>query len=265
MAIRYTPEFNKRISRIVRRYNTALKKAHDIDKIRKDRLPDPVSVKSLKSSYTKRRDLERELRTLEKFSRQSVKNEQRGGISNYEYESIKKNRQVTIKYFENTVRVLRSKALNNYPSELNRVKTIERNLDILRKGASRATDDELKTMKAYVDKYRKSFTLQASGYRGFMSEIEMIIDYLNLSASEDEKITDEQKEAFFKKFSALTPEEFYEIYEEKDLVERVYMLADSPKYTGGELKLYGSSEYARDLINTLMEEADLLIAEVKSN
>lgn len=264
MAIRYTPEYNKRIRQVVKNYNLRLSKARQIDKVKKADLPDRASVKILKTSFTRRQDLERELRTLEKFSRQNVK-QQVGRVTNYDREVIKKNRQATIKYFENTVRSIRKKDIKYYPGEQARVKTIEQNLDILRKGVSRATESEIETMKAYVDKYRKSFQRQASGYRGFMSEIEQIIDTLNIGASEDEKISDAEKDAFFKKFSVLTPEELYELYESSDLIDRVYRLADSPKYTGGELKIYASDDYARTLIKALMDEADLLISEVKSN
>lgn len=263
MAIRYTPEYNRRIRRVVENYNRKLSRARQIDKVKKADLPEQVSVKTLKNSFTRRRDLERELRTLEKFSRQSVK-QSVGRVTVYDREVIKKNRRATIKYFENTVRAIRKKDIKYYPGEQARVKTIEQNLDILRKGVSRATESEIETMKAYVDKYRKSFQIQASGYRGFMSEVEQIIDAVNIGAG-DEQISDADKDAFFKKFSKLTPEEMYELYESSDLIGRVYRLADSPKYTGGELKIYASDDYARTLIKALMEEADLLISEVKSN
>lgn len=264
MAIRFTPEYNKRIERIVKNYNSGVIRANKQGKIRKDRLPELVSVKALKTSYSKKSDLERELRTLEAFTRKGASTSYAIGISNYDIDTIRRNKRATIKYFEGLRDIIKEKGTDKYPGQAGRIRTIEKNLDILRKSTTEATEDELESMLAYVDKYRKSFERQATGYRGFMSEIELVIDRVNQGASEDEKITEEQKDAFFKKFSQLNPEELFELYERKDLIKRVYLLADSPKYTGGKLKLYSSVTDARDLINTLMEEADLMIAQVKN-
>lgn len=264
MAIRFTPDYEKRIKRIARNYNRAVVNANKQGRIRKDKLPDLVSVEALKSSYSRRSDLERELKTLEAFSRKGVKTSYAIGTSNYDIDVIRKNRRATINYFENLAGMIRSKGTDEYPGQKARLKTIEKNLDILRKGTAGATEDELESMSAYVDKFRKSFERQATGYRGFMSEIDMVIDNVNKGATDEEIITDEERDAFFKKFSKLTPEELYELYERKDLIKRVYLLADSPKYTGGKLKLYAKKDDARDLIKTLMEEADLLIASVKA-
>ena len=263
MAIRYTPEYNKRITNIVRNYNRAVIKSNKSDKIRKDKLPETVSVKMLKKSYTRKADLERELRTLERFSRESAKTSYAIGISNYDIQTIRANKRATIKYFENISNIIKSKDLQNRPSEQARLKTIEKNLKILRKSTTSATEDELEAMSAYVDKYRKSFERQATGYRGFMSEVEAVIDRVNEGADEKDKITEEMKEEFFNKFSKLNQEEFYELYERSDLIKRVYMLADSPKYTGGELQLHLTENKARNLMHTLLEEADILVNQVK--
>ena len=264
MAIRFTPEYNKRIERIAKNFNSGVIRANKQGKIRKERLPDLVSAKTLKTSYSRKADLERELKTLESFTRKGASSSYAIGISNYDIDTIRRNKRATIKYFEGIRDIIKDKGTDKYPGQAGRLRTIEKNLDILRKSTTEATEDELESMLAYVDKYRKSFERQATGYRGFMSEIELVIDRVNQGASEDEKITDEQKDAFFKKFSQLTPEELFELYERKDLIKRVYLLADSPKYTGGKLKLHSTVTDARDLINTLMEEADLMIAQVKN-
>ena len=49
-----------------------------------------------------------------------------------------------------------------------------------------------------------------------------------------------------------------------DLINRIYQLADSPKYTGGKLIIRSSEDVANRLISTLMEQIDLLISEVKN-
>ena len=255
MAIRFTPEYNKRIAKVVKNYNASVRKANKQGKMRKDRLPELTSVETLKKSYSKRADLERELKTLESFSRKSAKAGYAVGISNYDIDVIRKNRRATIKHFEHVAETIKKKATTNYPLQTARYKAIEANLKILKKRPSEATEEELKTMLANVTKYRKNFERQATGYRGFMSEIDLIMERVGIS--------DTERDAFFEKFSKLTPEEFEDLYSKNDLISRIYELADSPKYTKNELHLYASEDQAKNLINTLMNEADMLIAEVK--
>lgn len=255
MAIRFTPEYNKRIAKIVKNYNASVRKANKQGKMRKDRLPDLTSAEILKKSYTKRADLERELRTLEAFSRKSARAGYAIGISNYDIDVIRKNRRATIKHFEHVAETIKKKATTNYPLQTARYKAIEANLKILRKRPSEATEEELRTMLANVNKYRKNFERQATGYRGFMSEIDLIMERVGISGTD--------RDAFFEKFTKLTPEEFEDLYEKNDIISRIYELADSPKYTNNKLHLYASEDEARDLVTTLMEEADMLIAEVK--
>lgn len=256
MAIRYTPDLNARMRRTVREYNRRVRRANTEGKVRKSNLPEVTSVRTLKKSFNKRSDLERELKTLDLFTRESVKEPVGEYVNRYDVDVINANKSATIKHFENVVDILKRKNTDKYPGQMARIRTIEKNIDILKKDVDTATSSELESMKAYVDKYRKGFERRATGYRGFMSEVEAVMDRVGIS--------DAQKEEFFAKFSTLTEEELYELYETKDIINRVYLLADSPKYTGGELKLHSTVKDAREVIETLMDEADMMIAEVKS-
>lgn len=253
MAIRFTPEYNKRINDVVARYNRRLERANTEGKIKKSMLPEKASVKTLKKSYQSRAELDRELENLENFRRKSARASVSDYVTKYDLSLIKKNRRAAIEHFEKQADIIRHKANLNYPLQKARLKTLERNIDILKKGPEGATTAELDTMSAYIDKYRKSFERRATGYRGFMSEVEFVMDKVGVTKAE--------KDAFFAKFSKLNPEEFYELWEKSDLVGRVYELADSPKYKG---RLTSTRSDARELIDELMQQADQLIADVKS-
>ena len=256
MAIRFTPEYNERINKIVRNYNARVRKANKEGRLRKSNLPETVSARTLKKSYTSRTDLDRELRTLEMFNRKMARHPVGEHLTEYDIATIKANKQATIEHFEKLADVVRSKVGKNLPLQQGRLDTIEVNIKNLMQDVDTASESDKRAMLAYVNKYRKNFERQANGYRGFLSEVDMIMDRVGVSK--------EQKDVFFKKLSKLNSEEFYELYEKSDLVSKVYELADSPKYTGGKLVLYDTEQNARELIDTLLQEADMLIAEVKS-
>ena len=256
MAIRFTPEYNKYIRKTVNEYNRKVQRANTQGKINKANLPDLISVKDLKRSYQHRADLDRELENLRMFSRKSVRQKKAGEVSQYQVNLINANREKTIKFFEHKADIIRKKATSGYPLQKDRLNAIERNLEILRKGTEGATERELKTMSAYIDKYRSSFERQATGYRGFLSEVDLIMGNVGIDQAKQDEL--------FKKLSKLDEEEFMDLYEKEDIIGRIYELADSPKYTGGELKLKGNEDDARRLIDSLIENIDVMIAEVKA-
>ena len=79
-------------------------------------------------------------------------------------------------------------------------------------------------------------------------------------------IVNRDPDTFFEKFNQLTPEEFQYIYDNSDLINRIYMLVDSPSHGGTkEITMNASPKAARELIDTLFEEVDGLILEAKEN
>ena len=256
MAIRFTPEYNEQISKIVRDYNQRVRRANKEGKLRKSNLPETVSARVLKKSYTNRTDLDRELKTLQMFNRKMARQPVGEHLTEYDIATIKANKQAAIQHFEKIADIVKDKVKKNLPLQQGRLDTIEANIKNLQQDIDLASEADLRGMLAYVNKYRKSFERQATGYRGFLSEVDMIMDRVGISK--------EQKDEFFKKMASLNSEEFYELYEKSDLISKIYELADSPKYTGGKLVLYDTEQNAKDLINTLLQEADMLIADVKS-
>lgn len=255
MAIRFTPEYNKHINDIVERYNKKVRRSHAEGNIKKKDLPEVVSVKTLKKSYVRRSDLNRELDTLAAFSRKSVRKQVTEHVSNYDLESININKEAAIKFYEEQRRIVKKRLKSKFPLQQARLSAIEENLKLLKKDTSKLGDKELWAVKGAVEDFRQSFERQASGYRGFLSEVELVMRELGISKSD--------RDEFFNKFSKLNPEEMFELYENNNLINRIYMLADSPKYTGGKIEINTTEEDARDLINELMQQADELIASVK--
>lgn len=254
MGIRYDKNLNKRVSRIVRNYNQRVRRANKLGKINKSELPETVSIKTLKKSYSNRRDLESELRNLELFSRKDARTKF-GDINAYEAKVFEENRIKAIHYFEKQLEYAKNKVKNNFPGEMNHVRTLEANLDLLKSGIGRLNSNERRAAVNYVNKYRKSFERQATGYRGFLSEVDLIMQHLEIDKDTRDKL--------FEKFSVLNEEEFFELYNNNELINKIYMLADSPKYTGGKIVLHETERETRRLIESLMENIDVYINDIK--
>lgn len=108
MAIRYDKSLNKEINRVVKNFNTKVKR---LEKSKKDlMLPSIVSIKELKNKFTSRYELYRELEKLKRYGRRGIEEtiKTMGGseISRYELENIKREarrikyqvtRQITLK------------------------------------------------------------------------------------------------------------------------------------------------------------------------
>lgn len=252
MPIELSPELNRRLNKVAKNYNERIRRANKFGKIAKSKLPTKVKVRDLKKSYSNLDDLINEMQNLELFNRKDFTTPVTDHLSVYDINLIKQNREQAIEFFEKQVELLRPKAETFYPMKKARMKTIQQNIDILK---SAKTPEELRAASRYIDKYRKSFERQATGYRGFLSEVEAIMKRVGISK--------EQRDTFFKKMSQLNEIEFMELYEKEDIINKIYTLADSPKYTGGKLILHDSEENALNLINSLISNIDNMISDLK--
>lgn len=99
MAIRYDKSLNKEINRVVRNFNSKVKRLEKDE--RNLMLPSKVSVKEIKSGVTNRRELYRELEKLKRYSTRGIEETMKtsGGVelSKYQYENLKREARL-IKY-----------------------------------------------------------------------------------------------------------------------------------------------------------------------
>lgn len=253
MSIRLSAEDNERINKIVKNYNQRIKRANKINKVSKILLPEPASARIIKKSFDSRKDLERELMNMELFTSKAATTKIADWLTAYDYSMLKRNKQAATQYWEKRAESIRKNLKSPFPAENARLKTVEQNLEILKKPISEMSINELTSASRYVDKFRKSFERQATGYRGFLSEVEFVMKNVGISKS--------KRDVFFDKLTQLTPDEFYYMYDKYELIERIYDLADSPKY--GDVKINTDEETARRFIDTMLEDIDVMIAETK--
>lgn len=258
MAIRYTKDLNKEIRRDVRNFNQNRNRA--LKRGLKD-VPPIARVSDLKARYTSRKELEKELSRLREFkSGDALKEvETSGGATaiQWELDYLKKLTNETKKFYDREILSIR-RYLAKFPRQRDIGKE-ERLNELLDKRAFLDLDLmhlnqlDYKTYKATIYDYTQYHYRSSRSYRGFLSEVENVMTMVGI---EKETIN-----SFMKKFTVLTPEEFVYLYNNSDMIARIYELADSP--TLGKLKLNTSSSDAKKKINTLLEEQDDLIKQAQ--
>ena len=254
MAIRYNDDYNKMIRRVVSNFNRRRKTA--IRAGRKN-LPDKVYVSELKRRYDTREDLNRELKLLGEFRKSTLSEvETSGGVKAVEWdlEHIKANLKKAQEHYNKEVEIMSARA-PRYPGERQRLDTALKNQSILQYDIDNLSQEQFKSLRGAINGYIKARNVMGSGYRGFLSEVDDVMSTVGI----DEKT----KNQFFKKIGSLNQEQFFYMYERSDLIRRVYDLYVD-KNEDGTIKMNANKEDAREIIDILLRETDMLVDEAKN-
>lgn len=256
MAIRYDDGLNKELRRVVHNFNQKRKRAI---KRGYHYLPPIQYVSELKARYDTKSDLLRELKYLERFNLkrdQALKVvETTGGAKaiKWEWDYLKAHEKQAKKFFQKEYNLIASK-VGDFPGERMRLNTIAKKLDTLDLDLAYMSQSQFNSYRSAINEVVNKPLKYAAGYRGFLSEVEGVMKMVGIPDADIKK--------FFNNIDTLTPDQFHYLYEKSDLVSRVFELADSPEYDG-TLKLNTTEDAATDLINTLIEESDMLVDEAK--
>ena len=240
----------KEVSNFNRRRKTAIKAGLKS-------VPDKVYVSELKRRYDKREDLNRELKLLREFGRNSLKEvEMSGGVKaiNWDVQYIKNNLEQAKRHYEHEIEIL-SPRVGTHPGERQRLDTALKNKSILEYDIDSLSQEQFESLKGSIKGFIRVRNAMASGYRGFLSEVDDVMSNVGV----DEKV----KTQFFKKINSLSQEQFFYMYENSDLIKRVYDLYVE-KDEEGNVKLNTSKTDARALVDTLLDEVDVLVDEAKN-
>lgn len=255
MAIRYSKELNARLRREVDNFNKKRKRA-----IQRGfrQLPPAMKVSELKARYTVKSDLDRELNRLHKFNITNAleRVETQGGIdsTSWELKYLKGNVRNARDYFEREYKRV-SKRVSKFPGEAERLNNIRAKIDILDIDLSYMDQEQFRSAKRAIFEYVEAPAKRKAGYRGFLSEVDLVMQRLGYSSDDINKVLN--------KFNKLTPDQFLYVYDHFDIISRIYELADSPIYGG--LKMNTTDEDAENLVDTLTEQVDDIITDAKNN
>lgn len=257
MAIRYTKSYNQEIRNAVK-HAKAVERTLSRRGVKLGvRIP---KVSELKAKYQTRRELNKELRLLNKLSSSDDKVlkqiETSGGATaiRWEFDYLKQNKDQAIKFFE-WEKQLELRKNPKYPHEFERLNEIEFNLQTLQSDIDYMNQDQFKSYEGAIKEFFHIQKQMSNGYRGFLWQLE---NAMRMSGYNEEEI-----KSLFNKFKGLNPSQFREYYKTSGVVNRIYELVNSPT-NGNEMKLTTSDEDARLLLDTLREEVDADIARIKA-
>ena len=106
-----------------------------------------------------------------------------------------------------------------------------------------------------TEEFAKSPTRRKEQYREFLSEVDWVMEKTGIKP--------EDRDAFFKKFSKLTPSQFLYAYDNNKIIEKVYSLYHKD-YGDDEGYLTDEGD-AKSTIEELMEEADDIVKDAQLN
>ena len=224
-------------------------------------VPAPIKVSDLKARYTSRRELNKQLTQLTRFSRggdavlRQVENEGGATAIKWELDYLKSNVKAAKQFFANEYRMVASK-VGDFPGERMRLDAIAKKMATLDLDLAYMNQSQFNSYRAAINEYINKPKNYAAGFRGFLAEVENVMRMVGIAESDIDN--------FFEKVKVLTPDQFHQLYENSDLVARVFELADSPEYEG-TLKLNTGKDEARTLVKTLMEETDDLVDMAKQD
>lgn len=250
MAIHYDKAYNAKIAKAVKNFNEKRNRA--IKRGFKD-VPSPVRVSDLKARYTSRRELNKQLDILRQFS--SAKKdllkriENQGGAKSTEWNwnYLQSNVKDAIEYYKREYETI-AKRVGDFPGERMLLDNIADKIKTLQLDSAYMTQSQFDSYKATISYYLKMPQRMRSGYRGFLQEVELVMKRVGY----DEK----QVSSVFDRLKVLQPYQFHQLYEESDLIRRIYDLAESPKHGDQDIKLTTDEENAKEILDTFLEELD---------
>lgn len=251
MGIRYTPELNSKIRRVVKNYNAKVDRANAAEL---KRVPDRLTTKQLKSSYKTRAELERRLDQLSKFNMEKTKDIVKVGadnmrLSRWEWESLNKNRYSTIRKVE--AELARQRKVDRMrrrilPSEHTR--QLKTTLKALKVQPANASFKQLRKLKAIVDRYgERRVETDQQFYENFFDMLWSSVPYVDADEETIQFIHDTLEQ--------LTPQQLLDMYHNeqdiKDIVEDYNKYIDTQGYAIDDNEAESKNQALEDLADIL--------------
>ena len=269
--IRYDKKLNTEINKIIRNFNSKIKRLEKSDK--QVLIPQKITKKEITKDVTNRKELKRKLNELKLFSKRGIENIQRGtNISNYELKLIKLQKQrvtrrlnkeidnLSIQFVEISGKRQGITLAQMGDEHLSNLKA--RRQAILNKSTANLDNDSFKALKNLLDKTEKNFDYKDEVFKE---------NYLNMLLNEgyfygfDQKKLDEIHD----KIKGLSTKEFLDLFYKDKAIQKVldFSLTDiaknekranyNPNY------FYEAMDEIDNLYENLYENIDTIVSKYK--
>ncbi len=225
MAIRYTKQLNTSINNIVRNFNAKIAR---LEKVEEELyLPEKTSVAAIKESVKNRRELNKMLRDLKKYSERGMEQTVRfsSGVemSKYQSELLKRNLRIAKAKVTRDIKSFQSTPIKvfgipqNTPHEYDEAfLNLKAQRESLQKDISKLSKKELQRLQSNINDLLSSYDMENQYKENWVDMIEKLSYYGN--------IDDDKRMIIVERIKKLSPSNFTKLYRNEKSIKAIQEL-----------------------------------------
>lgn len=220
---RYTPEFNAYARRVVKSFNQRVMRA---EKRGLKNLPSLRSVRELKAMFATENDLKKELASLREFNenRDALEQKQLGAetrLTKWEFNYIRDNLDDLKAYYDRELEKARARYTDQPFSMGIRedVLNLEQRRQYLDRNLLELSKSELATFRKYLSNWQGRNRRDINFYDRYFEGFDFVMRVSGIEKSKINYIRD--------RINSLTPQQFYELYKQHDVMGDLFDLIPS--------------------------------------
>lgn len=250
--------FNKNARRIVKSYNQKLARA-------KNRglsyLPEKQSLREIRMQFPNRKDMQKYLNQLKSFNDMGksafdiIETKGGGKLSRYQFSVMKSSLKDTKDFYDEQI-VEAEEIFGNDPYSIAKrdyVLNLKAKREYLSRDIMSLDQSGLRTFQKYIDYSNNFERLNAVGYRNFLSGV---TDIMKMQGYDQETI-----DMIYDKVSELTPAQFFKMYHDNDVIDKIYDIIPSPEHGKGVINT--KDKDAQATIEKLLRDLDSMVERAK--
>lgn len=250
--------FNKNARRIVKSYNQKLARARNRGL---SHLPEKQSLRELRQQFPNRNELSKHLTQLKTFNEMGssafdiIETKAGGKLSRYELYYINENLNDTKEFYDKLIDDAQGYFENDPYSIARRdyVLNLQAKRNYLSRNLMDLDQSGIKSFQKYIDYANNFDRLNAIGYRNFLKGV---TDIMELQGYDDDTIN-----MIYDKVSELTPAQFFKMYHENDVIDKIYDLIVSPNHKGAAINT--QDQDAKNAVTRFLKDLDLMVEKAK--
>lgn len=250
--------FNEQAQRIVKSYNQKLTRAKNRGL---SHLPEKQSLRELRQQFPNRNELSKHLTQLKTFNEMGssafdiIETKAGGKLSRYELYYIKANLKDTKEFYDKLIDDAQGYFENDPYSIARRdyVLNLQAKRNYLSRNLMDLDQSGIKSFQKYIDYANNFDRLNAIGYRNFLKGV---TDVMELQGYDDDMIN-----MIYDKVSELTPAQFFKMYHENDVIDKIYDLIVSPNHKGAAINT--QDQDAKTAVTKFLKDLDLMVEKAK--
>lgn len=253
-----TQIFNDNARRIVKSYNQKLARARNRGL---SYLPEKQSLREIRQQFPNRKDMQKYLDHLETFNKMGkyafdiIETKAGGKLSRYEYYLIQANLKDTREFYNDLIDE-GNRVFGNDPYSIAKrdyVLNLEAKRNYLYRDVMDLNQSGIRTFQKYINYANNFERLNNIGYRNFLSGV---TDIMKMQGYDQETI-----DMVYAKVAELNPAQFFKMYHDNDVIDKIYDIIPSPEHGKGVLNT--KDKDAQATIEKFLRDLDSMVEKAK--